>query len=295
MIRYRPDLPLRGDQASRFLPWLIVLMVYLAALALAGVVVIEQAVGEWRRELTGSLTIHIAAPADAEDRDHQARLDLALEIVRATPGIARADFLTRAQVMELLAPWLGAALGLEHLPLPTLIDVVRAPGTTLDGDALQTRLAAAMPGAAVDDHGLWLGGLMTLARTGEAIALGIVLLIGLVAVASVVFITRTGLAVHQEVVEVLHLVGARDAYVARQFQLQAFGLSLRGGLIGLALAVATLVAIGQLGRESAELLAPGLALSVGAWLALLAVPLAAAAIAMMTARFTVLRTLAAMP
>ena len=60
-----------------------------------------------------------------------------------------------------------------------------------------------------------------------------VLLVGGASVAAVVFAVRTGLAIHSPVVELLHIMGATDAYVARQFQTHVAGLALRGGLVGL--------------------------------------------------------------
>ena len=76
--------------------------------------------------------------------------------------------------------------------------------------------------------------------------ISILALIGLATIGTVIFTTRTGLAVHQEAIEVLHLIGAQDSYIARQFATRALMLALRGGLIGLALAVPTLIAIGIL-------------------------------------------------
>ena len=59
MVKETADLPLRHDAASRFVPYLIAVMVYLAALALAGAMVIGGAVGGWTSGLRGTLTVHI--------------------------------------------------------------------------------------------------------------------------------------------------------------------------------------------------------------------------------------------
>src|SRR3546814_20799414 len=49
-----------------------------------------------------------------------------------------------------------------------------------------------------------------------------------------------GLAAHQRSIELLHMIGAQDPYVARQFQNHALRFGLRGGLIGLLGALPTL-------------------------------------------------------
>ena len=112
------------------------------------------------------------------------------------------------------------------------------------------------------------------------------------ATTTVIFITRTGLSLHHDVIELLHLMGAQDEYVAKQFESQALALCLKGGIIGFALASITLLAIGALiGRLGSQLLPP-VHLSLLQWLVLVAMPLAVALIGMMTARIIVLRSLA---
>ena len=296
MWRHRTDIPLGDDHANRFLPWLIALMVYLAGLALAGTVVLDRAVDRWSSGLGGSLTVQVAPALDVEDADAQtrARVARAIALIAATPGVTRVEELATERLARLLEPWLGSGELMRELPLPRLIDVELAPGGGFDTAALARRLEAAVPGASLDDHGAWLDDLKALARSIEGVALAILVLIGAAGVAAVVFVTRTGLAVHHEVVEVLHLVGAKDAYVAKQFQSHALFLSLKGGLVGTALAVASLLALDYLGGRVEVSLLPKLSLGPWGWLGIAAVPLVAAAIATLTARITVTRSLARM-
>ena len=101
-------------------------------------------------------------------------------------------------------------------------------------------------------------------------------------------------------IQVLHLIGARDGYIAAQFQWQALMLALRGGLVGIGLAALTLFAIGH-AAEATRLqgseggLLPSVQLALPGWIALALLPLLAGLIALITARITVLRALARMP
>lgn len=293
-MRRRRDIPLDRDGSARFLPWLIALMVYLAALATSGALVLDGALARWDNGLSGTLTV--AIPASAADDGVAA----ALTVLKATPGVTAAAALDRNATARLVEPWLGAGVSAAELPLPRLIDVRTDVANAIDFGALRARLAAAAPGAVLDDHRLWLGRLRGLVRSVEATALGIVSLIGTAAVLTVVFTTRAGLAMHREVIELLHIMGARDRYIAAQFQREALRLGLTGGLLGLALAVMTLLGLGH-AAEAPQALAQGLALLPALqlepwhWAALAAVPVAAAIIAMLTARFTVLGALARLP
>lgn len=291
------DLPLARDASSRFLPWLIAFMVWLAALALAGAMMLSTAGEKWRAGLAGVVTVQIV-PLGGEGPEALAgRMDRAIELLRATPGVVSATALTEAEIAKLVEPWLGkAALDAElGLPLPRLIDVRLAEGTAVDTHALGARLAQAVPGAALDDKGVWLDRLLDLATAVEAIAYTVLALIGLAAVATAVFTTRTGLAIHREEIELLHLIGAQDSYVARQFQRHALEIGLKGGVAGLVMAVATLMLLATLAARIGPGLLPPLALSGPQWASLAGLAVAAALITMMTARVTVLRALARMP
>lgn len=297
--RRRLDIPLTRDGSGRFLPWLIAPMVYLAGLAIAGLLVLNGALADWDRGLAGTLTIEIPPPP-GEGQKGDGGFAAALALLRATPGIISVQPLDRAQVMKLLKPWLGDAVSPEELPLPRLVDLRIEPKGDFDLAALKTRLAGAAPGTVLDDHHLWLDRLYDLMLSVEATALAIVILIGATAVLTVVFTTRAGLAVHHEVIELLHLMGARDGYVARQFEREALRLGFGGGVIGLALAALTLLGLGHAAEatgvlgEQAKLL-PELHLTPWQWATLLALPPAAGIAAMLTARLTVLRALARLP
>jgi cell division transport system permease protein len=296
LFERRSDLPLEKDASRRFLPWLVALNVYLAVLALAGLMVVSDAAGRWDRGLSGTLTVQIP-PADNDDpakaaTASQARIDHALEILRGTPGIDSARALDRKELGNLMEPWLGSGDLVSELPLPALIDVRLKEDSGVNVEGLSSVLSDAVPGSTIDDHKKWLDRLILLARSMTGIAATIVLLIGGAAIATVIFITRTGLSLHHDVVELLHVMGAQDDYVARQFESQALALCLKGGVAGFALAALTLLALGALvGRLGSQLLPP-VELSPVQWLVLAALPLIVALIGRLTARVIVLRSLA---
>ncbi len=290
--RAQTDLPFDQDQSTRFLPWIVALMVLLAALAAAAALIVNSAVDSWDNGLSGRLTVQIPT----EDRaDAEAQSVAVLAMLRATPGVIAAEPLTLAAVEALLEPWLGDAVGDLDLPLPLLIDVELAPDARLDSTVLASRLADIAPGIAVDDHRVWLSGLIDLAQMIELLAVIVVVLIGFSAVATVVFATRSGFAVHYDIIELLHFMGARDSYVAAQFQGHAMRQGLRGGVIGAVTAAAFLAFIGYIARDIDAAFMPPLALTPWQWGVLGLVPAAGVVIAMATARLTVLRALVRMP
>lgn len=291
MIGTAADLPLSRDPASRLLPWIIAFMVYLAALALAAALALSTLTAHWRAGLTGTLTVQILPLADGGDASLDQRTETALALLRKAPGVIRAEALTDQQMDALLRPWLGAGAALRDLPVPRLIDVSIDPQGPADVGRIEAMLAGAVPGSAVDDHAVWLGRLIGLARAVELVAFSVVAVVSLAAIAVVIFTTRTGLSIHHDIVEILHLIGAQDDYLARQFQNHAMVLGFKGGLIGLALAAASLIALMRVAGPVEDTLLPGIGLTVRDWIILGLLPLAAAMIAMLSARRTVMAAL----
>jgi cell division transport system permease protein len=287
-------LPLARDPSSRFIPWIVGFMVFLAVLALAVAMAVANAGAAWRHGLAGTVTIQVLPRAGEEANGLDARTRDTLALVRAQPGIARAELLGQDRVAALLEPWLGEGASLSDLPLPRLIDVTLSDDRVFDADAFAKRLTDSVPGTSVDSHGVWLRHLTAFARAIELTAGAVVALISIAAIAVIVFATRSGLAVHREAIEILHLIGARDSYIAREFQVQALWLALKGGLIGLVLAAVTLALIYRFAARIDAALVPDLDLTLVQLVALAAIPLAAAAIGMETARRTVMGALARM-
>lgn len=298
MMARRSDLPLSADPASRFLPWLVAVMVLLAALATAVVFLLRDLEAQWRQDAAGTLTVQVLPPAAASAGDARealaARVEKALAVLEATPGVAAARPLPREEATALLEPWLGGGDLVAELPLPALIDVRLDDALRIDTDALAGRLREAVPGAAVDDHRLWLQGLIDLGATLEGLGLGALALMGGALTLTVVYATRTGLAIHRDIIDLLHLVGAQDDYIARQFAAHSLRLGLRGGLLGLALSAP---ALGLLVMAAGTLeggLLPPLTMPAGGWVAVVLLPLGAALLAWGTARLTVRHVLARM-
>ncbi len=283
------DLPFAQDGSGRFLPWIIALMVYLATLAVLAALATREAVSDWNAGLADSATVEIAPGPDVAATD--AALAAALRLLRDTPVVAKAEAVPLDEIGRLLEPWLGGDAVRSGLPLPRLIDVRFTPGIRVDYAALGGALVAAVPSARLDTHTVWHDRLKAFGESIQLAALAIVVLIAFAAGATVVFATRSGLAVHRELIELMHLIGSRDSYIARQFQNHALSLALRGGALGVALGSGTVVMLAIVSRPIQGALLPDINLGASSIAAIAALPLIAGAIALVTARVTVLRAL----
>jgi cell division transport system permease protein len=314
----RSDLPLRADPATRFLPWILGFLVYLSALMIGCGLMIEQMAESWQAGLAGNLTVELPIDPAIDAKTRGERLNAAIDLITATSGITSATVLEQAELERLLRPWLGDNVDQLDVALPTMIAVTTDPKAIIDLADLQQRLSAIVAGSQVDNHGNWVDDALHFLRTLQALAAFLVVLVLAAAAATVIFVTRTGLAVHQPVIEILHLVGAQDRYIARQFQVQSFRVSLVGGIVGTILAILTMggltltlshqgitlggkgladpasalpAATDRLGRFLVQSLSFGTGLTPWHWIAMAILPLAIACLAMLTARWTVLRSI----
>lgn len=288
----RSDLPLDKDAHSRFLPWLISFMVFLAVLAIGGILVLNATAARWDQGVGGTLTVQIAASDDAAQ--DQRNLQEVLNVIAGTSGIERYLLIEEERMLSLLAPWLGEGASAADLPLPRLIDIGLADEAQFDLKAFTRSIQLRVTEATVDDHRVWLQRLVNLIRSVELVALSVLAFIALATTGTVIFTTRTGLAVHKEAIEVLHLIGAQDSYIAAQFAGRAMMLGLKGGLIGLLLGLPALLSVGYLAQSLEGAALPELTFGVFEWTLFAIIPISVAMLAMTTARSTVLRSLARM-
>jgi len=279
----------RGSFAGSALIVIIAIMSFLASLTAGAVGIVREAAGNWQNQVLSELTIQIM-PDDK--RDMNAAIARAVGIARATNGIASAVPYTDADTARLLEPWLGKNISLEELPVPRLIVLRVAEGRTPDLAALETRLAREVPGASLDTHRAWLDRLRITGNALSGFGLAVLVLVLFATALSVLFATRSAVAGNRDVVEVLHVVGARDGYIARAFARRFFGLGLRGGLIGGALAMLLFLladlSSGDAAQPGSGVLLGRLDMNLAGYLSILAVALFIAALTMITSRLTVM-------
>ncbi|MDX5361598.1 MAG: ABC transporter permease [Alphaproteobacteria bacterium] len=281
-----PIVPRGGE--IRFLLIVIAAICALGTLALVAGLALSGAADRWSAGLEGSATVELLPVEGLAPGEQRSR---AISALAAAPGVIWAEEVPKADAEALLAPWLGEGVDLGSLPMPQLIAVRLEPGA---GDAQQV-LASALaevPGARADTHAGARASLATLARTARTVALAITLLIAVAGTAIVVFATRATLAAHRDIVDVLHLMGAHDGFIASAFERRFLELGLMGGAAGAALALLLIVAVMLAVPEAAMAgFLPEMEIGWAEALAILATPLFAALVAWGTARLTVLARL----
>jgi cell division transport system permease protein len=229
--------------AERSLAAVIAILTFLAALVAGAAEIGLTTAASWQQALGREATIQVRP---APGRDLEADTERGAAIARATPGILSVRKVPAAEAARLLEPWLGTGADLSDLPVPRLVALALDPGRRPDLLGLAERLRAAVPPATLDTHQAWMERLSRVAVAGGALAAAIVGLVLLASAGATAFATRGVLAGHREVVEVLHLAGAEDRFVARLFARRFARLGLGGAVAGATAAGLLMLALGSL-------------------------------------------------
>jgi len=285
--RWRPAplLP-RRDGRDGSLVFVVAVLCFLACIAVFAALAADRAARGWGEELAASATVQVRPRAGQTDSEAAA---LAAEALAGVKGVSEASTLDREDAARLLEPWLGHGEMPEDLPIPRLVAVDLDPAAPATAAQLNAALAAAGVDAIVDDHSRWLTEVQRAGALARAAALGAGALVAAAAAAVIAFATRAGLAARREVVEVLHLTGAVDSFVADLFQRRFAALAARAGLYGALAAVISAGLVRLLGGS--EGFTPALPLAWTDLLAALPCPLLAAIVAAAAARHTAISLL----
>jgi cell division transport system permease protein len=215
--------------AGQALVAVIAIMAFLAAVTLGAVVLVRGAAGEWQAAVAREVTIQVLP---TQGRDLDADLKRAADLAVATPGVDNVRVYSKTESERLLEPWLGSGLALDDLPVPRLVVVRIAADAQPNLNGLRKALANEVAGATLDDHRGWIDRMRGMARTSVICGIVVLLLVLAATMLSVAFATRGAMASNRPVIEVLHVIGARDGYIAGQFQRHFLWLGLKGGAIG---------------------------------------------------------------
>ena len=297
--KHRYDIALESGVGANLVSWATGLMVFFMTLALAVNIGLASITDNWVASLSGSVTVELQPPMLAEgkekpDAEEQKAFEETAQKIAALgeshPALSAGRVLDRAEVLRLIEPWLGSAMP-SDLPLPALVDLKVLPDANVD--QLKKDILQIAPKATVDTHDETLKDVSTLVNTARLFVLllsGVIMLLAIFAISGMV---RAKLAIHHQEVETLHLIGANDEYIARQFRHHTVKGTLKGAVLGVLAMIITLFAIGHMTRTIDSSILPNLDVMPLQWITLLFSPiLAGALIAHMTAQKTVMNALA---
>ena len=107
----------------------------------------------------------------------------------------------------------------------------------------------------------------------------------------IIFITRTGLTIHEKIIDILRLMGAERKFISHQFQAFFFKTALKGAMIGLVCSSLTYCLVYDKGIFNLLMMSGALDVKNDLWIVVLSTPLLLMFIVLLTARMTVFMAL----
>ena len=286
-LKSRTDLPFDKDDANRFIPWVMGLMVFLATLALVGAATVSSVVNKWDQYSERSFKVEVAAPPFESPHFVQQNLERqhkAMEILEATAGVKKIHIIANSQPRYLTTYTNGG-------PMPVILEVTIRDGYRVDLKSLQETLSRHVSEIIIHDNQQERLTAVRVAQSAVWISVIVSCLLGLAAVVTIAFVTLTGLSVHRQTLDVLNIVGARRNYIAKLFQEHATRMAFKGGLIGVIFSLLTLAWLRKfIGAIDIPFVVEGIP-SAQIWFIIVSTPIVGIILTAFAAKLTVLSAL----
>lgn len=286
----RADIAFSADDSHRFLPWLIGMMVVLAALLLCFVVTINGWVIDKNSSYSNNITVNIPA-SNGERTPSDAAVAKVIDLLQKSSGVKSVSRIEQARLQKMLVPWLGETMANADLPLPAVLEVELKDGVSVDAEKLQEAIAQIATGAEVDTHEAWVSAFIKFSATIRAVITMFSVLIVIAIALMIAFTSRASLHLHSRAVRLLHSMGAEDRYIARQFQQEASAITLRGAGYGSFLAAISFFAMDHYIKSLGNASIPSLSMGMVHIYLLVGLVVLCALVAWLTSRYAVMQQL----
>lgn len=289
------DISVEDDDSSVFMYVLTSIYMYLFIIILVIVMAVNSMASSWEKDIMGAITVQII-PVESDDKHidvdkTQELVNDVLHYMENVSGIETVRVLDTKTVEKLMTPWLGNKVDISLLPIPQLLDVQLKKDAEINYDEITRGLHKVSPNASIDNHRLWLNKLIKFASSLRNIALTVLFMVILICAFSIYYSARTSLNININSIEILHIVGAKDEYIAKQYAKKYAKIGFFAGIIGLMAAVPCIILVGKYGISTGSGLLSGAQLSNAAWTLIMLTPLFSLLYSMITSYFTVLKSL----
>lgn len=286
MSKETPLLPV-SDAREAALFFVIGALCFLAALAALTTRGTYKAAAAWGAQIEGEITVVMRGT------DRRAAEGLADDVGKLA-SVLEARVLSREEITTLLEPSLGAGGVPAGLPLPIIMAVQADTASGDPTEAIEVQMKRAGIEGDVAGNAGYSATVGATLGTMRLVALSIVALLSATAIAVIAFATHAALLARKDIVDVLHLSGAEDRFIAGLFESRFWNLALRagaGGAIAALMVTALIVFTGSGGGAAQAQLMPKLSIDFWDGIILLVTPIVAGLAARIAARLTVTASL----
>jgi cell division transport system permease protein len=293
-------LPLHKKSGSLQLFILIILMTLLAVIISSIHLSLFKTVDNWRSLIEYQASIEIPALqadgttiSDAQSIQNQKRV---IDLLVNSAIAHNVSLMGQSEVAGLLKPWLGQdSQILDSLEMPTIINFKVTSEDNASLEQLAARIQKIIPRARLQTHQNWLDKFLDIMRGVHS--LGVLILI--ITLATTIFVisgaVRARMSIYKEELYLLHIMGATDQFILKQFVLYLSRISIPACFSGYLIAVLILSLLSLTLLKADIQFLPSFTFDQDQFLMLLLVPIVICSIALFIGCRTVLNEMRKMP
>lgn len=231
------DLPIIKDDLARFQFSLTCVMSVLCIWLITGFFVAEDVSTKWMHSLSGKITVQIPTINDNGDKISEVTISNNIsnlkQILNASSEVSDIRLVDNQRIQKLISPWLGDLAYSENIPAPKILTATLKDASPDLIDKLETNITKALPGITVQNYKNWFADLFKLLETSKFIASIAVLILISIILISIYFAVKARMALLKDDIEILHLMGASEDYISKQFEKQSAITCLKSSFLGL--------------------------------------------------------------
>lgn len=235
----------KSDRNS-YVSWAFGLMSFVFSIVLLCTLAVNDSLLLWRQGFVHKITIEVPNIKTQDTLNTKTQknesLPKIIKVLQENPGIKNVKIANMMNMLTFLKP-----LGLDEnvlssLPIPTLIEIDINSKEALDLKILNARLNAIVPGSEIKTYGHWEFLLRNLNYFLQICLYFVSFIIFFTTFILIMIITRSGLLVHKNVIDILKLMGASSRFIANQLQHHAVKLAVKGSFWGTLFTIPIIIA-----------------------------------------------------
>ena len=223
--------PLQQEGNQRYLPWVMGSLTVLVILITACFLSFDHPLKGGIGPQSPTLTVEIPF-TDSSHSSFQETTQKVLTVLQELPHLENVRVIPKQELLALLDPWLGDTEDIKDLDLPILIDVTFTNPEALDVADLTQRLRQITAGIRVETHSHWQGLITNTYQAIEMVSMGLILFVFIVLAVVMSLVTRASVVAYRSIIDTLRLMGAKNSFIAKQFQSHMYKSCLQGGFVG---------------------------------------------------------------
>ncbi|MDR2464563.1 MAG: hypothetical protein LBD36_03085 [Holosporales bacterium] len=284
---FRRTIPVGSVQNSRSLSLIFSVLIFLLSFVATCVFLFSQGFHKWERGNSYKVTVEI--PVDLQSINNQEQItNKVMQELNSMPEVLKIQRVDPEKLKAMLTLWAGdKGISNTDLHVPVLLDVEFNSSNQIDIENIKQKLRQISMDINIENHNTWAQKLVVFGKSLKLVTMVIGSFILLCTIIIVILVTKSALQAYYSTLDILRLLGAKNAYIARIFQNQILKSSFYGGICGVCLSIPTVYAfvivLKYLGLE-------GLTWSTMLWhitIVVIGVPIIVAFIGVLVSRITV--------